>query len=171
MDERATIPLDAETKAAERPHDHHDELRLWLRLLTCTTLIEGEVRRRLRETFDVTLPRFDLMAQLDKTPDGMTLGELSSRMMVSNGNVTPLVERLVADRLIARRPARHDRRAQIVRLTPAGRRSFRAMAKAHESWILEIFADLKPAEIASLMALLAKTKRSAARAVGRGETG
>ena len=171
MDERATIPLDAETKAAERPHDHHDELRLWLRLLTCTTLIEGEVRRRLRETFDVTLPRFDLMAQLDKTPDGMTLGELSSRMMVSNGNVTPLVERLVADRLIARRPAPHDRRAQIVRLTPAGRRSFRAMAKAHESWILEIFADLKPAEIASLMALLAKTKRSAARAVGRGETG
>ena len=170
MDERATIPLDAETKAAERPHDHHDELRLWLRLLTCTTLIEGEVRRRLRETFDVTLPRFDLMAQLDKTPDGMTLGELSSRMMVSNGNVTPLVERLVADRLIARRPAPHDRRAQIVRLTPAGRRSFRAMAKAHESWILEIFADLKPAEIASLMALLAKTTRSAARAVGRGET-
>ena len=67
------------------------ELRLWLRLLTCTTLIEGEVRRRLRQEFDVTLPRFDLMAQLDKAPGGMTLGELSRRMMVSNGNVTGLV--------------------------------------------------------------------------------
>jgi DNA-binding MarR family transcriptional regulator len=169
MEERTTIPLDAETKAAERPHDHHDELRLWLRLLTCTTLIEGEVRRRLREDFDVTLPRFDLMAQLDKTPDGMTLGELSSRMMVSNGNVTGLVERLVADGLIARKPAPNDRRAQIVRLTAAGRRAFRAMARAHEGWILQIFADLKPSDISSLMGLLAKAKHSAARAVASGD--
>jgi DNA-binding MarR family transcriptional regulator len=169
MDERTTIPLDAETKAAERPHDHHDELRLWLRLLTCTALIEGEIRRRLRENFGVTLPRFDLLAQLDKTPDGMTLGELSSRMMVSNGNVTGLVERLVADGLIARKAAPNDRRAQIVRLTPSGRRSFRAMARAHESWIARIFTDLKPAEISALMGLLAKAKRSAADAVERGD--
>ena len=169
MDERATIPLDAETKAAERPHDHHDELRLWLRLLTCTTLIENEVRRRLRDNFDITLPRFDLLAQLDRAPNGMTLGELSQRMMVSNGNVTGLVERLVADRLIARKPAPHDRRAQIVRLTPAGRRSFRAMARAHESWILKMFADLRPTEISVLMGLLAKAKRSAARAVASGD--
>ena len=99
MDDRV-IPLDAETKVAERPADHEAELRLWLRLLTCTTLIEGEVRRRLRDEFDVTLPRFDLMAQLDKAPNGMTLGELSQRMMVSNGNVTGLVERLAQAGLI-----------------------------------------------------------------------
>src|ERR1700750_1290344 len=86
--------LDSETKAGETPEDHGDELRLWLRLLTCTTLIEGEVRSRLSERFDVTLPRFDLMAQLDKAPDGMTLSDVSKRMMVSNGNVTGLVERL-----------------------------------------------------------------------------
>ena len=87
--------LDSETKAVETPEDHAEELRLWLRLLTCTTLIEGEVRGRLRQRFDVTLPRFDLMAQLDKAPDGMTLSDVSKRMMVSNGNVTGLVERLV----------------------------------------------------------------------------
>ncbi len=87
--------LDFETKAVELPHEHGDELRLWLRLLTCTTLIESEVRGRLRERFDVTLPRFDLMAQLDKVPEGMTLSDVSKRMMVSNGNVTGLVERLV----------------------------------------------------------------------------
>ena len=89
------VPLDAETKAVEGPEHHADELRLWLRLLTCTTLIEGEVRRRLRDHFDVTLPRFDLMAQLDRTPQGMTLSALSKRMMVSNGNLTGLVDRLV----------------------------------------------------------------------------
>ena len=88
MDDRTTIPLDAETKVAERPDDHKTELRLWLRLLTCTTLIENEVRRRLRDNFDITLPRFDLLAQLDRAPNGMTLGELSQRMMVSNGNIT-----------------------------------------------------------------------------------
>src|SRR6266851_5657227 len=137
MDETTTF--DAETKVAERPHHHHDELRLWLRLFTCTTLIEGEVRRRLRQSFDVTLPRFDLMAQLDRVRGPMTLGELSSRMMVSNGNVTGLVERLVADGLVARRPSPSDRRVQLVSLTPEGRRAFRALARAHENWIAEIF--------------------------------
>jgi DNA-binding MarR family transcriptional regulator len=89
--------------------------------------------------------------------------------MVSNGNVTGLVERLVADGLIARKRAPNDRRAQIVRLTPAGRRAFGAMARAHEGWILEILSDLKPSDISALMALLAKAKRSAARAVTGGD--
>ena len=101
MQSSTAVPLDAETKVAERPGDHEAELRLWLRLLTCSTLIEGEIRRRLREVYGVTLPRFDLMAQLDKTPGGMTLGELSQRMMVSNCNVTGLTERLVAAGLVA----------------------------------------------------------------------
>ncbi len=166
MDETTTF--DAETKVAERPHHHHDELRLWLRLFTCTTLIEGEVRRRLRQSFDVTLPRFDLMAQLDRVRGPMTLGELSSRMMVSNGNVTGLVERLVADGLVARRPSPSDRRVQLVSLTPEGRRAFRALARAHENWIAEIFSDLKASDISVLMELLAKAKRSAAGAVQRG---
>src|SRR6266849_3317153 len=166
MDETTTF--DAETKVAERPHHHHDELRLWLRLFTCTTLIEGEVRRRLRQSFDMTLPRFDLMAQLDRVRGPMTLGELSSRMMVSNGNVTGLVERLVADGLVARRPSPSDRRVQLVSLTPEGRRAFRALARAHENWIAEIFSDLKASDISTLMELLAKAKRSAAGAVQRG---
>ena len=164
MQERAT-PLDAETKVAERPADHEAELRLWLRLLTCTTLIEGEVRRRLRDEFDVTLPRFDLMAQLDKAPNGMTLGELSQRMMVSNGNVTGLAERLAEQGLLDRRPSPNDRRAQIVSLTAEGRRTFRAMARTHEDWIAQIFAGLDAAEIDQLMALLATTKASARKAV------
>jgi DNA-binding MarR family transcriptional regulator len=165
MDETAAVPLDAETKVVERPGDHQAELRLWLRLLTCTTLIEGEVRRRLRDSFEVTLPRFDLMAQLDKTPGGMTLGQLSSRMMVSNGNVTGLAERLVAQGLLDRKPSPSDRRAQIVSLTAEGRRAFRAMARAHENWIAEIFAGLTAVEIDELMRLLAKTKASAREAV------
>jgi len=160
MDDRV-IPLDSETKVAERPADHEAELRLWLRLLTCTTLIEGEVRRRLRDTFDVTLPRFDLMAQLDKAPNGMTLGELSRRMMVSNGNVTGLAERLVQQGLLDRRPSPNDRRAQIVSLTAEGRRVFRTMARTHEDWIAEIFGELDPGEIEQLMDLLAKAKASA----------
>jgi DNA-binding MarR family transcriptional regulator len=161
------IPLDAETKVAERPADHEAELRLWLRLLTCTTLIEGEVRRRLRDAFDVTLPRFDLMAQLDKAPNGMTLGELSRRMMVSNGNVTGLAERLVEQGLLDRRASPTDRRAQLVSLSAEGRRVFRTMARAHEDWIADIFAGLTPDDIDTLMALLAKTKGSAREAVGK----
>jgi DNA-binding MarR family transcriptional regulator len=166
MEDASAIPLDSETKVAERPADHEAELRLWLRLLTCTTLIEGEVRRRLRDAFDVTLPRFDLMAQLDKAPNGMTLGELSQRMMVSNGNVTGLAERLVEQGLLDRRASPTDRRAQLVSLTAEGRRMFRTMARTHEDWIADIFAGLAPDDIETLMRLLAKTKDSARHAIG-----
>jgi DNA-binding MarR family transcriptional regulator len=159
--------LDVETKVAERPHDHRDELRLWLRLFACKELIESEVRRRLRESFSLTLPRFDLMAQLDRAPKGMTLGELSQRMMVSNGNVTGLVDRLVEQGLIDRRPSPKDRRAQIVTLTAEGRRFFRAIARANGEWIGEMFANLSSSDIESLLRLLAKTKMSARRAIAR----
>ena len=168
MSDTTTIPLDAETRVSERPHDHKAELRLWLRLFTCKTLIEGEVRRRLRETFDVTFPRFDLMAQLDRAPNGMTLGELSGRMMVSNGNVTGLVERLLEQGLLSRRPSPKDRRAQLVSLTSEGRRFFRAMARANGDWIGDMLADLSADDIATLMQLLAKTKASARKAIGNG---
>jgi DNA-binding MarR family transcriptional regulator len=168
MDERS-VPLDAETKVSERPADHEAELRLWLRLLTCTTLIEGEVRSRLRDSFDVTLPRFDLMAQLDKAQNGMTLGELSQRMMVSNGNVTGLVDRLVEQKMIERRPSPTDRRSMLVNLTPEGRKTFRTMARTHEDWIAEIFEGLTRNEMDSLMQLLAKTKAAARRAIVGGD--
>ncbi len=162
------IPLDAETKAVEMPEDHREELRLWLRLLTCTTLIEGEVRRRLRERFDVTLPRFDLMAQLDKMPDGMTLSDLSKRMMVSNGNLTGLVDRLVASGHIARTVSPMDRRATVISLTDSGRAEFRSMAAEHELWIADLFGDLTDRDRSDLMRLLGKTKLSARRAIQGG---
>ena len=153
--------LDSETKAVELPEDHGNELRLWLRLLTCTTLIEGEVRGRLREHFGVTLPRFDLMAQLDKVLEGMTLSDVSKRMMVSTGNVTGLVERLVESGHLDRRTSDTDRRVQVIRLTKAGRAEFRRMAAEHETWIADIFSDLSPKDVRELMRLLAKTKASA----------
>ena len=164
MDDQA-IPLDAETKAVEQPEDHREELRLWLRLLTCSTLIEGEVRRRLRERFDVTLPRFDLMAQLDKAPDGMMLSDLSKRMMVSNGNLTGLVDRLVASGHVVRRASITDRRAQMVHLTREGQVAFRTIAGEHEHWIADLFGDLNAKDRNDLMRLLAKTKLSARRAI------
>src|ERR1700742_4658938 len=151
--------LDSETKAVE--HDHADELRMWLRLLTCTTLIEWAVRSCLRERFDVTLPRFALMAQLDRAPDGMTLSDVSKRMMVSNGNVTGLVERLAESGNLDRRTSDSDRRGQVIRLTKAGRAEFRKMAAEHETWFADIFSDLAPKDVRELMRLLAKTKASA----------
>jgi DNA-binding MarR family transcriptional regulator len=166
--QQRTMPLDAETKVAERPHDHKDELRLWLRLFTCKEVIESEVRRRLRDSFDVTLPRFDLMAQLYRAPKAMTLGELSQRMMVSNGNVTGLVDRLLEQGLVSRRPSPKDRRAQLVSLTVEGRRFFRTMARANGDWIAEMLADLSADDIETLMRLLAKTKASARKAIGNG---
>jgi DNA-binding MarR family transcriptional regulator len=136
------------------------DLRVWLRLLTCTNLIEHEVRRRMREEFDFTLPRFDILAQLDRAPAGLTMGELSRRLMVSNGNVTGLVDRLVGEGLVERQPAPGDRRAQMVRLTADGRAAFDKLAPEHGAWIDGLFAGLDRAQLDTLFGLLGALKRS-----------
>lgn len=163
--------IDAETKVAQDPGDHKAELRLWLRLLTCTRLIENEVRRKLRRDFDFTLSRFDLLAQLDKASDGMVLGEVSKRLMVSPGNVTSLVERLIESGHISRFPSELDGRMQIIRLTDKGRKEFRRMARAHGDWIGEMFRDLSPSEIDALMQSLAALKQSVLAGIEDGRHG
>ena len=163
--------VDAELKVAERPNDHKMELRLWLRLLASSNLVEVEVRQRLREQFGTTLPRFDLLAQLERVEDGLLLGELSRRMMVSNGNVTGLVERLAGDGLIERNVSEADRRAVRVRLTRKGREAFAEMAAAHAEWIGELFADLSEVDQQALWMRLGKLKASVLRLnSGRGST-
>lgn len=165
MAETAAMVIDAETVVSERPRDHKAELRLWLRLLTCTTLVEDEIRSRLRQSFDVTLPRFDLMAQLHKAPDGLTLSQLSGRMMVSNGNLTALVERLAEAGQVERRASPSDRRVVYVALTEAGEAAFAAMARQHEEWIAELFGELDRSEMEQLMALLSTLKASTRKAL------
>jgi DNA-binding MarR family transcriptional regulator len=167
MNDADPLRLDAETKVAEAPVDHKAELRLWLRLLTCATLIEAEVRRRLRRQFDETLPRFDLMAQLERVDSGMTLGEVSRRMMVSAGNVTSLVDRLVKSGHVERRPAPNDRRSQLIRLSDKGRAHFGRMAAAHEAWVAELLGELGEGEIAATMERLARVKETVNAAIAR----
>ena len=112
----------------------HLALRLWLRLLSCTNRIESPLRGRLRDRFAGSLPRFDLMAQLDRHPGGLKMRDLSERLMVTGGNVTGLTNRLVAEGLVERRDDAQDGRATTVRLTREGQRQFRAMAAEHEGW-------------------------------------
>ena len=121
-------------------------LRLWIRLLRVTRLLDGELRERLRREFNVTLPRFDVMAALCRAPEGMIMSQISRFLMVSNGNVTGIVDRLVGDGLVIRAQRRDDRRTSIVRLTKKGRDRFEEMAAAHESWIDELLGGMTPEE-------------------------
>lgn len=133
-------------------------LRLWIRLLRASRYIEGEVRNRLRQEFDITLPQFDVLAALFRKPNGMLMSELSHHLMVSNGNVTGIVDRLVADGLVVRAPRDGDRRAWLVKLTPNGRKSFEDMAKTHEGWVSDILSDVTPKQADELARLLKNLK-------------
>ena len=148
--------MDLEARAHE---DHHDALRLWLRLLTCTQLIEQQVRVRLREQFETTLPRFDLMAQLERSPEGLKMNELSRRMMVTGGNVTGITDQLEAEGMVQRLPLEGDRRALLIRLTPTGRKAFAEMASVHEGWIVASLSGLSEREVETLHKLLGKVKQ------------
>jgi DNA-binding MarR family transcriptional regulator len=120
----------------------HAALKLWLRMLSSVTEIEAEIRRRLRERFDISLARFDYLAQLHRHPKGLKMRDLSRYLMVTGGNVTALTDELEREGMVVRESSPTDRRSWIVWLTPAGRRSFEAMADEHEQWILALFAGL-----------------------------
>lgn len=147
--------LDLETRMVD---DHHQAIKLWLRLLACTNLVTTQIRGRLRSDFDTTLPRFDLMAQLERYPEGLKMGELSKRMMVTGGNVTGVTDQLEREGLVERVVDPQDRRSFMVKLTDEGHKVFRQMAEVHEGWVIELFAGLSSAEKETMYGLLAKLK-------------
>jgi DNA-binding MarR family transcriptional regulator len=152
---RAATPVDLETRLTD---GDHQALKLWLRLLACTNLVEAEIRSRLRAEFGITLARFDLMAQLERNPTGLKMNELSRRLMVSGANVTGLTDQLEKEGLVARADAPADRRAYTVKLTVAGRALFARMAAAHERWVIDLFSGLTSSDKAQTHRLLAKLK-------------
>ena len=149
------VLVDLETRVTK---DDHLALRLWLRLLSCTVRIENHVRGRLRQDFETTLPRFDLMAQLERHPGGLRMSEVSKRLMVSGGNVTGITDQLEREGLVVRELDRSDRRALTVKLTETGLKRFREMAAQHEQWIVEFLRGLSLEEKQAMFGLLHKLK-------------
>lgn len=152
-------PAAPETGTAD---DQFLPLRVWLALFSSVKQIEAVVRTNLRESFNSTLPRFDLLSQLYRSPGGLTMGEISARLMVTNGNVTGLITRLVDEGLVDRLQDEDDRRVQWVRLTPKGYKLFSSMAPANQAWVSQAMSAMTETELRQLHALLAKLKASVA---------
>lgn len=155
LDPPTTALMDLETRTTV---DDHQDLRLWLRLLACTIRVEHQVRDRLRREFETTLPRFDLMAQLERHPDGLRMSELSRRLMVSGGNVTGITDQLEREHLVVRIFDPADRRVVAVKLTATGVARFHDMAARHERWIIELLAGLDQTDKLGMFELLQKLK-------------
>jgi DNA-binding MarR family transcriptional regulator len=143
------LPTDGATPSKE-------SLRLWLRLLACENIVESRLRTALRDEFGVTLPQFDVLAELEYLGRPLTMTGLSKRLMVSNGNVTGVVDRLAREGLVERQPSPEDRRVHLIRLTPAGRELFYRIAECHERWIHELFSGVSREKIRQLANLLAE---------------
>src|SRR5580698_5466189 len=148
-------PVDAETRIRD---EHHLSVRLWLRLLSCTNRIETLVRQKLQGSFQTTLPRFDLMAQLERAHQGLKMSELSQRMMVTGGNVTGITDGLEKEGLVVREVDQADRRVFRVRLTSEGQRQFRRMASEHEQWVIGLFDGMSMKHKNQLVQLLGELK-------------
>ena len=149
-------PIDVETRIRD---DHHLSVRLWLRMLSLTNRIEGVVRQQLQSNFQTTLPRFDLMAQLERARHGLKMSELSLRMMVTGGNVTGITDGLEKEGLLVREVDANDRRVYRVRLTPEGQRQFRRMAAEHEQWVIALFDGMSERGKEQLVSLLGELKQ------------
>src|SRR6201985_965800 len=159
----ATPPVDAETRVHD---DHHVSLRLWLRILSCTNQIETRIRKNLQARFNTTLPRFDLMAQLERAPEGLKMSELSQRMMGTGGNGTGITDGLEKEGLVVREVDTSDRRVFRVKLTPEGQRQFQRMAAEHEQWVVDLFGGLSQKQKKQLVDLLGELKTHITNAPG-----
>jgi DNA-binding MarR family transcriptional regulator len=157
MNDQLTPTLDLEARSHS---EHAMSLRLWLRLLSCSSMIERVVRTKLREEFATTLPRFDLMAQLERNPQGLKMKELSQRLMVTGGNITTITDQLASEGLVEREANEEDRRVIHIRLTTKGRKLFAKMAAAHEGWIVDAFEGLSESQHAQLYKILGALKSS-----------
>jgi DNA-binding MarR family transcriptional regulator len=139
---------------ARRDTDSKARLRLWIRLLRATRIVEAQTRELFKERFNVTVPRFDVLAALYRKPEGMLMSEISRFLLVSNGNVTGIVDRLVSDGFVVRSQRNGDRRTSFVRLTTAGRAAFAEMSAAHEGWIDRLFGAVSEREADQISAKL-----------------
>ena len=146
--------------------DTRTALQVWLEILSCRKRVEAQLRGLMRDRYDSTLPRFDVAAALYRHPDGLPMSEIARHLMVTKGNITAIAAPLEAEGIIESVANTHDRRSQIMRLTPYGRRAFAARARVHERWIGELFADLDADELATLARLLTKLNGSVDRATG-----
>lgn len=156
----AALTSDEPAKTTSDDLLRRNRLRVWLRLFATTTLIEGEIRSNLRKIFDFTLPRFDLLAQLARHPDGITLTELSRLLMVTAGNITAVCDKLLEDGYITRAQSRTDRRSNIVKMTHAGRAAFEQMSIAHADWISDLLKDVPAKDLDALYTILSSLKKS-----------
>jgi DNA-binding MarR family transcriptional regulator len=144
---------------AEEAHANHLEIRIWLRLLACANRIETALQRRIVSAFGISLARFDLLAQLERAGGVLTMSDASKRMMVTNGAVTGLVDRLVQEGFVIREPHPKDRRTIFVRLTEPGRSRFMAMAREHEGWTVALLSGIEAEGKRQLLANLGALKR------------
>jgi len=138
-------------------------LRAWLRLLACENLIEQTLRTRLRKDFNITLPQFDVLSELEHAGERLTMSDLSEKLMVSNGNVTGVVDRLERDNYVKRQASPTDRRVQHISLEPKGKAKFQEMAKTHEQWVQELLSDLNLEDLDTLLEILNKARSSVTR--------
>ena len=143
-------------------HRSKESIRTWLRLLSCETVIEQRIRSKFRENFSVTLPQFDVLSELEHANETLTMSQLSKELMVSNGNITGVVDRLEKNGLVKRVRPDHDRRIQFIELTDTGAAEFKRMAQHHEQWLEELFSGVSADEMNKLQALLLKTRNSVA---------
>ena len=139
--------------------DTRQHLRLWLKLLKTSGTIEALLRNRLKNECDTTLPRFDVLAALDHHPNGLRMSELSSFLMVSNGNVTGIANRLVDEGLVTRRSGEEDARVNILKLTDTGKAQFADMAAKHAAWVDEILSPLDDQKMQEITGMLDQIQR------------
>jgi DNA-binding MarR family transcriptional regulator len=158
-------PVSSETAIKEASR-RKEAFRLWLRLSSCERSIEQRLRSHLTEKFDVTLPQFEVLGELERHPEPVAMSQLSIRLNVTSSNLTGVIDRLVRKGLVRRFRSQKDRRVQHIELTAEGRTVHAEIAADNAHWIARAFMDLTDEELVLLRKLLQQACLSATNSIG-----
>ncbi|HEY0871044.1 MAG TPA: MarR family transcriptional regulator [Acidothermaceae bacterium] len=129
----------------------------WLALIRTHARLWDQVEAQMRHDSGLTLPRYDVLMQLDRSGGRLRLTELASSVVLSPSGLSKLLDRMEASELLRREPDPTDARSTLARLTPRGRLLVRKARQTHHAWLQKAFGDaLNERDVADLTRIMTR---------------
>src|SRR4051794_25938130 len=129
----------------------------WLALIRTHARLWDQVETQMRQDSGLTVPRYDVLMQLDQARGRLGLSELASTIVLSPSGLSKLLDRMEGSGLLRREPDPRDARSTFARITPKGRSLVRKARQSHHVWLQRAFGDaLDDRDIADLARVMGR---------------
>ena len=129
----------------------------WIALVRTHARLWDQVEAQMRQDSGLTMPRYDVLMQLDMAGGRLGLTELASTVVLSPSGLSKLLDRMEASELLRREADPRDARSTFARITPRGRSLVKKARQSHHAWLQRAFGDaLDDRDVADLSRIMGR---------------